>query len=158
RGDRELLFLGAPANYAAKIIGPWGSLRVDNRVYESLPDELQDLCVSARDSVYRVEAPEPEELDDLLERFGIDWDPEASADRVRADKEAFPLKDIDCGDADVAIDLDQLSIRSNKRVMAASLFADVSGFTPYIDAATTKQEKKAALRVLHAIRKEMAAV
>lgn len=158
RGDRELLFLGAPANYAAKIIGPWGSLRVDDRVYDALPKELRNLCVSVRDGVYRIEIPEPQELDDLLNHFDIDWDPEASADRVQADKEAFPLKDIECGDADVLIDPDQLSIRNNKRVMAASIFADISGFTAYIDDATIKEEKEAALRVLHAIRKEVSAV
>ena len=158
RGDRELLFLGAPANYAAKIIGTWGSLRVDDRVYDALPGDLRDLCISVRDAVYRIETPGPGELDDLLERFDIAWDLDASADRVRADKEAFPLKDIECSDADVLIDLDQLSIRNNKRVLAASLFADIAGFTRYIDDAQTNDGKKAALRVLHAIRKEMATV
>jgi class 3 adenylate cyclase len=158
RGDQELLFLGGPANYAAKIIGAWGSLRVDDHLYEALPQELRDLCVSVRDGVYRIETPGDEELDDLLEHFDIHWDPDASADRVRADKVAFPLKDIDCGEADVLIDLDQLSIRNNKRVLAASLFADIAGFTRYIDNARTNDQKKAALRVLHAIRKEMAAV
>jgi|SRR5579863_5192219 len=158
RGDRELLFLGAPANHAAKIIGTWGSLRVDDRVYESLPDELRALCVSVRDGVYRIETPGQEELDDLLERFDINWDPDASADRVSADKQAFPLKDIECGDADVLIDLDQLSIRDNKRVLAASLFADIAGFTRYIDNARTNDERNTALCVLHAIRKEVATV
>jgi class 3 adenylate cyclase len=38
------------------------------------------------------------------------------------------------------------------------LFADVSGFTRYIDAAESDIERKTALCVLHAIRKEMASV
>lgn len=38
------------------------------------------------------------------------------------------------------------------------MFADVSGFTRYIDAAITEEAKKSALRVFHAIRKEMAMV
>ena len=57
RGDRELLFLGAPANYAAKIIGTWGSLHVDDSVYEALPEELRDLW-RVRDNVYRIETPD----------------------------------------------------------------------------------------------------
>jgi hypothetical protein len=115
---------------------------IDNQIYDALPEDLQDLCVSVRDGVYRIEAPEPEKLDDLLESFGIDWDPDASAARMSADKAAFPLKDIECSDADVLIDLDQLSIRNNKRVPAASLFADIAGFTRYIDDAQTNDEKQ----------------
>jgi len=43
-------------------------------------------------------------------------------------------------------------------VLAASLFADVSGFTRYIDAATSEEDQQTALRVFHAIRKETARV
>jgi class 3 adenylate cyclase len=58
----------------------------------------------------------------------------------------------------VLIDLDSLSIWNNKRVLAASIFGDVTGFTAYIDRAETDEKKREALRVLHAIRKEMATV
>lgn len=54
--------------------------------------------------------------------------------------------------------MDSLSIRNNKKVLAASVFADVSGFTAYVDAAETDEEKKDALRVFHAIRRELATV
>ena len=42
--------------------------------------------------------------------------------------------------------------------MAASVFGDVSGFTAYIDKSAEENNAKAALRALHAIRKEMASV
>jgi len=75
RGDRELLCLGAPANYAAKIIGTWGSLRVDDRVYDALPGDLRDLRTVFATAInqphlagafqrVRDDFPTPEDLDD----------------------------------------------------------------------------------------------
>lgn len=159
RDDRELLFLGAPANYAAKIISSAGRLRVSKEMYDALPDDLRELCDGTDDEeVYQINALTQTKLDELLEKYDIDWDREKSAERVRDDRRAHPLKDIDYSSAEVKIDLDALSIWNNKRVLAASLFGDVTGFTAYIDRAETDDEKRKALRVLHAIRKEMATV
>ena len=158
RNDRELLFLGAPANYAAKVIGTSGSLRLTNEIYDALPEELQDVCFEVTDDVYQTYALTTEELDDLLEAYGFDWDRDASEQRIKDDKAAFPLKDIGYSSANTLIDFDTLSIKNNKRVLAASIFADVTGFTRYIDAAESDEEKIEALRVLHVIRKEMATV
>lgn len=158
RADRELLFLGAPANHAAKIIGSAGQFRLTARIYEALPAELQDLCAVVDDDTYQLSAVSQADLDALLVEYGVAWDREASAERVAADKRAFPLSGINYSAAEVLIDLDSLSIHQNKRVLAASLFGDVSGFTKYIDAAETPEEQRAALRVFHAIRREMARV
>ena len=157
--DRELLFLGAPANYAAKIISSAGRLRVSKEVYDALPDDLRKLCDGTEDEeIHQISALSQTKLDELLEKYDIDWDREKSAERVKDDRRAHPLKDIDYSSAEVLIDLDSLSIWKNKRVLAASLFGDVTGFTAYIDRAVTDEEKRKALRVLHAIRKEMATV
>jgi hypothetical protein len=43
-GDRELLFLGAPANYAAKIIGAPGQIRATEGIFSALPERLRRLC------------------------------------------------------------------------------------------------------------------
>lgn len=158
RNDRELLFLGAPANYAAKVIGTSGSLRLTENVYDALPEELQDLCFEVGDNDYQIYALKADELDELLEAYDFDWNRDASEQRVKDDKAAFPLKDIVYSSANTLIDLDTLSIKNNKRVLATSLFADVTGFTSYIDAAESADEQIEALRVLHVIRKEMAAV
>ncbi len=158
RGDRELLFLGAPANHAAKIINDAGQLRLTTNVYEALPADLQQLCRNVDTDVYQIAAVSWADLDELLRVYDITWDREASAARVKADKQAFPLQNIEYSSADVLIDLDNLSICNNKRVLGASLFADVSGFTRYIDAAATEEEQRSALRVFHAIRKEMSQV
>jgi class 3 adenylate cyclase len=159
KGDRELLFLGAPANYAAKIIGTAAPLCVTADIYDSLPENLQDVCYTTETSgVCAIEELNDAEVADLMRDFDIDLDLEASRTRVETDKRQFPLKNIEYSDAEELINLDSLGVTNNKRVLAASIFADVSGFTAYIDATSTEHQKKGALRVLHAIRKEMSAV
>src|SRR5205823_3095623 len=78
RSDRELLFLGAPANYAAKVVGTSGSLRLTSDVYDALPDDLQELCWEFSDGVYQISAMDTDDLDDLLEQYDINWNVEAS--------------------------------------------------------------------------------
>lgn len=159
RNDRELLFLGACANYAAKIISSAGRLRISKEMYDALPEDLRELCAKTdNEEIFQINALSQKELDGLLEKYDIKWDREKSEERVKEDKRNHPLKDIDYSTANELIDLDSLSIWKNKRVLAASIFGDVTGFTAYIDRAETDEEKRKALRVLHAIRKEMATV
>jgi len=163
RGDRELLFLGAPANYAAKILTGVDDARVTEPLYEALPETLQSYFTATTDDrynarVYELESIPIEDLEALLEEHGIKWDRAASQQRLKDDKATYPLNQIEYSDADVLIDIDSLGITNNKRVLAASGFGDVSGFTAYIDKAEDQDALKTALRVLHAIRKEMASV
>ena len=157
-GDRELLFLGAPANHAAKIISSAQRLRLTQDVYDALPDDLSALCFKTDDGPYQLKQIGCDDLDELLAAHGLTWNRDASASNVEDDKKHFPLKDIGYSSVEAPIDLDDLSISNNKRVLGASIFADVSGFTGYIDAATSEADKQAALRVFHAIRKETARV
>ncbi len=158
RGDRELLFLGHAANRAAKIVGSAGRFRITGDVYDVLPNDLREVCDKVDDDLYRVKAVSQGTLDEMMEARGIGWDREKSAERIQEDKKKFPLKEVSYGSADKLIDMDTLSICNNKKVLAASVFADVSGFTAYVDGAETEDEKKEALRVFHAIRRELAAV
>jgi class 3 adenylate cyclase len=163
RGDRELLFLGAPANYAAKILTGTDALRVTAAIYGALPESLQEYFMEMEDArlnatVYEMAGVSTEEMDALLQDYGILWDREASLQRLKDDKAIYPLNRIEYSDAEVLIDMDVLGITNNKRVLAASVFGDVSGFTAYIDRAAAEDNGKDALRVLHAIRKEMASI
>ena len=158
RGDRELLFLGPAANRAAKIMSSAGRLRITRDLYDALPDDLREVCEKVEDGLYRVKSVSQGKLDELLEVRGIGWDREKSTERIKEDKKMFPLKDVSYGSADKLIDMNSLSIRNNKKVLAASVFADIAGFTAYVDGAETDEEKKEALRVFHAIRKELATV
>jgi class 3 adenylate cyclase len=158
KGDRELLFLGAPANYAAKIIGSAGQMRLTARVHSFLPKALQDFCQKLEDGTYVLSPLNGEQVEALANDLGIEWSAKDSSERIQEDKRTYPLKDIEYGDADTLIDPDTLGINSNKKVLAASVFADVDKFTAYIDQSKKVQEKKDALRLLHVIRKELAAV
>jgi class 3 adenylate cyclase len=157
-GDRELLFLGAPANHAAKIISSEQRLRLTQVVYDALPEDLRGLCLKTDEGPYQLKPITCGDLDELLTAHELTWDRDLSASNVDDDKKRYPLKDIGYSSAEAAIDLDALSIYNNKRVIGASIFADVSGFTHYIDEATSEEDKQAALRVFHAIRKETARV
>ena len=163
RGDRELLFLGSPANYAAKILTGTDVIRVTKVLYEALPESLQSYFSETTDdrynaTVYELGSIPIEDLETLLEEHGIEWDRAASQQRLKDDKATYPLNQIEYGDAEVLIDIDSLGITNNKRVLAAAAFGDVSGFTAYIENAEDQDSLKTALRVLHAIRKEMASV
>jgi class 3 adenylate cyclase len=164
RGDRELLFLGAPANYAAKIIGPAGTLRISEEVFNELPPTMAELCVLSPttdydgNTLFDVLDTTSEEVVQLCTDLQICWDPEQSLARLESDIRQFPLSSIEVGRADVLIDLDALGITNSKRVTAASLFADVAGFTRYVDRQTTEEAKERALRVFHVIRREMSRV
>jgi len=157
-GDRELLFLGPCANYAAKIISSAGRLRITSELYNALPKDLQEICSEVADDVYQIDSIAQTAFDELLVEHSIRWDRQASEERIAEDKRLFPLKDIEYSSANTLIDMDALSIRNNKKVKAASIFGDIAGFTAYINGAATDEKKREALRVLHAIRREMATV
>ena len=156
--DRELLFLGSPANHAAKVISSAKCLRLTKNIYDVLPDDLRALCFKTNDDSYQLDTVTSNDLDELLMTHGLTWERKRSMRAVDNDKNSFPLKDIGYSSAEVPIDLDDLSIHNNKKVLGASIFADISGFTRYIDAAKSENDKIIALRVLHAIRKETARV
>lgn len=157
RDNRELLFLGRPANYAAKIVSNFGRLRLTEELYDELPEDLQDLCTET-EGVYQLAAITQKQLDELTKKYEIGWDRDLSAGRIEDDKEQFPLSVIAYSSADTKINLDELSIRNNKRVLAATVFGDITGFTDYIDGAATEAARKKALKNFHVIRREMARV
>lgn len=158
-GDRELLFLGGPANRAAKAIGDSGEDRITEALYKALPDDLKAICASTSDtSIYEIGEVTQARLDELCVEHGLGWDRDRSRERIDDDKKQFPLSDISVESAEVQIDVDALSISKNKRIVAVSLFADLTGFTPYIERAEDADKRKEALRVLHAVRKEFTKV
>jgi class 3 adenylate cyclase len=157
-GDRELLFVGAPANHAAKIISTANRLRLTQQVYEALPEDLRAMCFQTVDGHYQALPVSSDDLDALLKTHKLTWNRGECARQIEEDKARFPLDDIAYSSAEFLIEVDDLSIFDNKCVFGASIFADVSGFTRYIDAATSDEEKQEALRVFHAIRKETARV
>ncbi|MHB8139954.1 MAG: hypothetical protein ACYDHD_01645 [Vulcanimicrobiaceae bacterium] len=152
--DRELLFIGDPANQAAKVIGSGGTDRIRPNVYKALSDDIKALCTPNSDSTFYTVSATATKLAELLKARGIAWDHEALRKRVKEKENSITLDEIVYSDANEKIDPDSLSIRNNKRVTAASIFVDLSGFTKYVHSKTDDAGKKVALRVFHAIRRE----
>jgi hypothetical protein len=160
-GDRELLFLGRPANHAAKLLGAGSDRRLTNEVYFAASvDALAFVEPEPDESVgqYRLVRPTAEGLQRFLDDLGIVWSVDACRTRVAADKASFPASAAGVHSTTEKIVFDDLSYSNSKIVDAATLYGDVSGFTAYIDGATTDEERMKALRAFHAIRREMADV
>lgn len=158
RGDRELLFLGSPANHAAKLLPEGGDRRLTGSVYDELPE---DLAAYVEDDLaqYRLRRPDSDDLESLLADHGVAWSADEAEERLDEDLEQFPADKVELWGASSRIDFDTLSFTNGKLVEAATLFGDVSGFTAYIDGTRYSEEaRRQALREFHAIRREMAEV
>ncbi len=161
--DRELLFIGSAANYAAKIIDPCDEYpRMTQDLYQTLPKELQNLCHPASilldTPLYVLRLSEPGLLAKLLHIYGIKWRPGDRMQHLLKEKRRLSLASITTHAEAPLTNLKDLSILNNRRMFAASLFADISGFTRYIAKAEKNGTQAQALRVLHAIREEMACI
>lgn len=163
KNDREMLFIGSAANYAAKIIDQNDSRpRLTNNIYRALPKELKALCRTASTDfttpTYLLQLPERAKLAKLLQFYGIRWQPEERKQHLQQEKDRLSLKPITTHSEAPLTNLNELSVHNNRRVFAASLFADVSGFTRYIEKVENNAQKEQAIRVLHVLREEMACI
>jgi class 3 adenylate cyclase len=156
-GEREMLFIGNPANRAAKIIPDRSSLHITKHLYDFLPNDLKDCGSLMSDGTYKLSIAQ-KKLDMLCSKYGFKWDRTASADRLAKDREAFSLAEVEYSEADVAIDFASLGWKNSKRVFGASIFADVSGFTRFVEDAVADNDRAMALKVFHVIRKELTTV
>ncbi len=161
--DRELLFIGSAANYAAKIIDSTDvSPYLTQRMFLALPSDLQALChpvdTEFNFRVYSVDTPNCDALSRLLQTQGIRWEPGRVRPRLQQEKQRLSSASITTHAAARLTTLQELSVFNNRRVYAASLFADVSGFTRYIKQAEKTGTQSQALQLLHVIREEMACI
>lgn len=153
RGDREPLFLGNPANHAAKLTG----------VDKAAGLYLGHVARAALGSSYAVEDPSKTPLTGAQieacakaaalgvtrEALAKAWDEERKKTPVaefQFSRFAPPL---------AGFDLDQLSPANSKRQDLVVLYADIDGFTRYVAAELAAGRGAEAVRVLHVIRKEL---
>ena len=154
-GDRELLFLGRPANHAAKLLAPdTARRRLTAAIEAELPADLGEL-VEDDGETFKLVRPTPSRLQELLDKYEIEWSPDASAQRLGDDREMFPAEMAGLWATEFTVKFDDLKYSDSKLVDAATLYGDVSGFTAYIDDADTDDKKREALRAFHAIRLEL---
>lgn len=155
-GDRELLFLGAPANHAAKLLRD-ADRRLTNAIQSVLPEDLA-AYVERDEGHFKIRRPTEAELEQLLADHGIDWSAKDARKRLDDDLEGFPADAAGLFGATGRIDFDALSYSHSKLLGAATVYGDVSGFTAHVDSLSTDTDRREALRAFHAIRKEMARV
>jgi len=153
RGDRELLFLGNPANRAAKIIS--SGLRLTDDVVDVLPDDLSPYVGAAADGVTHLFGASLASLEALCDDHGYGWTRDQTVNRLSADITAIPEGAVKVVVGTGSIDKARLGIGETKQTFGVSLFADVDGFTRYIERADEGDYLDEAVRTFHVIRSEL---
>ncbi|WP_328296189.1 hypothetical protein OG218_26430 [Kineococcus sp. NBC_00420] len=153
-GDRELLFLGAPANYAAKMLKQ--GIRIAAEAAALLPEDVATHVRTTDDpAIYEVQVT-LDQLEDLCATYGWTWSAAQSRSRLEEAVSKHPAGCATIKKPTVKIDKTALGLSNSKRLPAVSLFADIDGFTAYIDEATSQDEDLiAAVRAFHTLRHEM---
>ena len=160
-GDRELLFIGSPANHAAKLIGVGRPRRLTKVIADAAAADVAAYIHEDTDpnvGEHYLARPSEAELQTLLHAHGIAWTPDECRERIQADKVKFPVASAGIHETTTKVRFDDLSYTNSKVVDGATLYADVSGFTRFVDEAESDDDRREALRSFHAIRKEMARV
>lgn len=153
QGDRELLFLGSPANHAAKIIGTPGSIRMTEAVKDLLSEAFDDhVAAASTGDAWYVKAVSAAAVSELAATFGWTWSLDTTQARLEEAAELYPAGSATVFDVREKIDKSTLGISNTKRVTGASMFADVDGFTSYIDSLTDDDELAEAAKAFHVLR------
>jgi class 3 adenylate cyclase len=152
RGDREPLFIGNPANLAAKLVGP--------------DKEGVFLGETARKALggtwivddYPTQALTSDQLAECVSKARLDLTPAGLLERWEEDLKSTPLVDFGFSRATPPLsdlDMGALSPANSRRLEAMVIMADIDGFTRYVADALAKGTAGAAVRLLHVIRKEL---
>jgi class 3 adenylate cyclase len=162
RGDRELISLGSCANLGAKVIDGMDTITITKDVYALLPESLREHFEKsgtvAGAATYQASSLRWQKKPRLAEVLGVRFDVEQLKKTTEEYRDALPLTDMEFSEANVLIDLDTLSERISKRTSAVVLYADLDGFTRYVQAAERDEDVVSLVRVLHMFRAELHAV
>jgi len=156
RGHREPLFLGEPANHAAKRAsgGTSTGIYLTNKARETLglkPVGNEDATALTTDEISRSK-----------DKAALDV---TADDIVKEGKE--DLKNSPIGAFGFSghtppfstLDIEELSVKNSRRQDAATVYADIDGFTAYVTKnITTDAASKHVVRALHVLRSELDAV
>lgn len=156
RGHREPLFLGEPANHAAKRAGGGKSpgIYLTNKARKAIGLKATDnedgtALTSQEISVSQTKA----KLDVTAENIVKDW---------KDDLEKSPIGAFDFKGHTPpfsTLDIEELSVKNSRRQDAASIYADLDGFTAYVGKNISSDDTaKHVVRALHVIRSELDAV
>ncbi len=161
-GKRELISLGTCANLAAKIIGGRDSIIITDELYDVLPQCLQDHFekdkVIADVQTYGATGIRWSRNSELAEKLGVEWNEEKWKKETEKHRDNLPLDQIAITEAMTLIDVSKLTERNCKRNGAVSFYADLDGFTRYVQEAETDDNVISLIRQFHMIRAEFHSV
>ncbi|APZ93312.1 adenylate/guanylate cyclase domain-containing protein [Fuerstiella marisgermanici] len=161
-GKRELISLGTCANLSAKIIGGRDSITITAEMYDVLPKCLQDEFVKDKEvsdvQTYRATGIRWGRNSDLADELGVDWDEGKWKKETKKHRDNLPLDKITISEATTLIDLTKLTERNCKRTEAVTFYADLDGFTRYVQEAETDEKVISLIRQFHMIRSEFHSV
>ncbi|WP_419188310.1 adenylate/guanylate cyclase domain-containing protein [Stieleria bergensis] len=161
-GKRELISLGTCANLAAKIIGGRDSITITAEMYEALPECLQGHFekseVVADVQTYRATGLRWSRNSGLAEELGVEWNEEKLKKETERHRDNLPLDQINISEATTLIDVSKLTERNCKRTEAVTFYADLDGFTRYVQEAETDDKVVSLIRQFHMIRSEFHSV
>jgi hypothetical protein len=152
-GDQELLFLGSAANRAAKILNNAG-IRMTAVVRKLLSADFDSyLTQSTLDDAWHLTGMSAAKAAELADSFGWAWSVDTTRTRLIDAAQKYPASCVKVSGVKDKIDKANLGIGNTKRVFGASIFADVDGFTGYIES-LEKQDPDLveAIRAFHVLR------
>lgn len=152
RGDRELLFLGNPANHAAKLLG---GVRQGIYLGGVARDALGKDFYSS--DPYK-EVLTPDQILKCVDLAGLDLNVGSMLASWKSEVAQNVLSDISFSRPTPPLcDLivEDLTLSNSRRIEAATIMADVDGFTKYVAERASDSRASETVRVLHVIRKEL---
>lgn len=156
RGHREPLFLGHPANLAAKRSGGGSAtgIYLTNTARKAIGlATVTNEDTTALTSAEIAKSQDVAKLSGTVDGVVKDW---------KADLDANPIGKFEFSAHTppyVDLDLEALSVRNSRRQEAAAVYGDIDGFTKYVGDNVDDDEKaKHVVRSLHVLRSELDAV
>ena len=153
-GKREVISLGICANDGAKILNGNGNISITQKTYQLLPNDLKNIFEETKHkgkTIYRASSVRWSKYPDLKSKYGSDYNEKALKNLTNDYKESLPLKEIEVTGVREKINFDELSERNVKRFDGLVIFADLDGFSKYIEDATKNEKIKDIIRVIHGI-------
>lgn len=156
RGHREPLFLGIPANHAAKRAGGGSATgiyltNVARKAIGLKQVDNEDLTALTANEV--TASKNEAKLDVTADQIVRDWQEDLTNNPIGSFEfsgHTPPYRDLD---------IEQLSPKNSRRQDAASLYADLDGFTAYVGKnIVSDNNAKHVVRTLHILRSELDAV
>jgi class 3 adenylate cyclase len=156
RGHREPLFLGVPANHAAKRAGGGKSTGI------FLTNKARAVIGLRSVELEDATALTGQELNDCKEKAKLGVRADEIVKEWKDDLEKNPIGSFDFKGHTPpfsTLDIEELSVRNSRRQNAATIYADLDGFTAYVARnITTDAAAKHVVRTLHVLRSELDAV